>query len=200
MPIAHERLPGLDRERLLAAVEPVLRAHRVDGVELVWRTDGQGWVLELTLERPEAQTPGAGITVDLCSEVSRDLSAALDAHDVIPCAYRLMVGSPGLDRALYQADDYRRFAGQLARVKLRRPRADGQRVLRGVLQGLSEVPGEVLIATERGEESVPLADVESARLVFEFGAAERRPGQARGAARASSGRAPERSRRAMKSR
>ena len=31
MTIAHEKLPGLDRERVLAAVEPILAAHRVDG-------------------------------------------------------------------------------------------------------------------------------------------------------------------------
>ncbi|HOU93678.1 MAG TPA: hypothetical protein PLU22_21655, partial [Polyangiaceae bacterium] len=63
MSIAHTHLPGLDRERLLAAVEPVLAAHGVDGVELRWRTDRGERVLELTLERPGVAEPGGGITI-----------------------------------------------------------------------------------------------------------------------------------------
>src|SRR5690606_16699389 len=60
MNVAHERLPGLDRDRILAVVEPILAAHGVDGVELVWRTDRGERVLELTIERPEARIPGHG--------------------------------------------------------------------------------------------------------------------------------------------
>ena len=62
MPIAHEKLPGLDRERLLAVVTPILAAHRVDGVELVFKTDRSGWVLELTLEKPGERMPASRST------------------------------------------------------------------------------------------------------------------------------------------
>jgi ribosome maturation factor RimP len=47
---AFEKLPGLPRDRLIEAIEPVLRAHGLVGVELVWRTDEQGRVLQITLE------------------------------------------------------------------------------------------------------------------------------------------------------
>lgn len=165
MPIAFEKLPGLDRERVLAAVEPVLRAHGVEGVELVWRTDRGERVLELTLERPGSRIPGAGITIDLCSEISRDLSAALDVGDAIPSHYRLEVGSPGLDRALYSLSDYERFAGQYARIKLKEP-LDDQRVIRGTLHGLEA--GQVVIETERGLIQLDFAAIESTRLVFQW--------------------------------
>ena len=62
MTIAHVKLPGLDGERVLAAVTPILAAHRVDGVELVFKTDRSGWVLELTLEKIGERVPGAGIS------------------------------------------------------------------------------------------------------------------------------------------
>ncbi len=164
--IAHEQLHGLDRDGVVAAVEPVLRAHGVEGVELVWRTDRGERVLELTLERPDSRVPGAGITIDLCSEVSRDVSAALDVADVIRERYRLEVGSPGLDRALYSTRDYVRFAGQLARLKLREAE-DGQFVLRGTLHGLDDA-GKVLVETERGELAIEFADIENGRLVFDW--------------------------------
>src|SRR5579871_233852 len=78
MKIAHESLKGLDRDRVLAVLEPVLRAHGVDVVELIWRSDQRGWVLYVTVERPNSPDPSLGITLDLCADISRDLSAALD--------------------------------------------------------------------------------------------------------------------------
>ncbi|MBX3127021.1 MAG: ribosome maturation factor RimP [Polyangiaceae bacterium] len=167
MHVAHERLPGLDRDRILAVVGSVLSAHGVDGVELVWRTDRSGWVLELTVERPDARRPGDGVTLDLCSDISRDLSAALDVADVIPQRYRLEVGSPGVERSLYVARDYARFAGMVAKVKLREPLEDGQRVVSGTLHGLDEA-GQVVLETDRGLLSLPLDALESGRLVFDW--------------------------------
>jgi ribosome maturation factor RimP len=176
MNVAHERLHGLDRDKIVAALEPILNAHGVDAVELVWRTDRGEPVLELTIERPETRVPGEGVTVELCSEISRDVSAALDVADVIAGHYRLEVGSPGLDRALYGAHDYERFAGQLAKLKLREPLPDGQRVVRGTLQGIERTPdgaARVVFSTERGELEIGLVEIESARLVFDWNSAAR---------------------------
>src|SRR5688572_24390711 len=64
---AYEKLPGLPRDRIVLAIAPVLRAHGLVGVELVWRTDGQGRVLQVTLENAEgseAGTPAAASAAD----------------------------------------------------------------------------------------------------------------------------------------
>lgn len=167
MNVAHEHLQGLDRDRLVAVVEPVLRAHNVEGVELLWRTDRAGWVLELTIERPGSTLPGAGITVDLCSDISRDLSAALDVADVITARYSLLVGSPGLERALYRLDDYRRFAGQKAKLRLRET-VEGQRVISGVLSGLDDDGQAIVVQTDRGTLNLGFSEIESAHLVFDW--------------------------------
>jgi ribosome maturation factor RimP len=178
MTIAHEKLPGLDRERVLAAVIPILAAHRVDGVELVFKTDRGGWVLELTIEKPGERMPGAGITVDLCGEISRELSAALDVADCIPHRYRLEVGSPGVERALYTQSDYERFSGQPAKVKLKRPR-NSEYYVTGLLQGLSPEK-HVQIQTERGElVQLPLDEIDNGHLVFDWKSGASRPGGAR---------------------
>ncbi len=167
MHVAHEKLKGLDRDRVAAVVGPVLRAHHVEGVELIWRTDQGGWVLELTIERPDTRVPGEGVSIDLCTDISRDLSVAFDAEDVIPARYRLEVGSPGLDRALYSARDYERFAGQLAKLKLQEPLGSHGRVIRGTLHGLDE-SGNVQLETDTGLLSVSLEVIESGRLEFAF--------------------------------
>ncbi|HEY6729056.1 MAG TPA: ribosome maturation factor RimP [Polyangiaceae bacterium] len=173
MNVAHEHLHGLDRDRVIAVVEPVLRAHNVDGVELVWRTDRAGWVLELTVERPGSTLPGAGVTIDLCSEISRDLSAALDVADVIDARYSLQVGSPGLERSLYRLDDYRRFAGQKAKLRLRES-VDGQRVILGLLSGLDDDGQAVVVQTDRGTLNLAFSEIESAHLVFDWNKGEPR--------------------------
>jgi len=142
---AYEKLPGLPRERVLDVITPVLRAHGLAGVELVWRTDAQGRLLYLTVESADAVAPGQGVTLDVCSRVSRDLSAAFDANGLFEGAYRLEVGSPGLDRRLYTIEDYRRFAGQLAKLKLAAPGPDGQSVLTARLAGV-DGEGRVLLA------------------------------------------------------
>jgi ribosome maturation factor RimP len=136
-------------------------------VELLWKTDRGGRVLEVSVELPGSKIPGAGVTIDLCTEISRDLSAALDVADVIPGAYRLQVGSPGVERALYVASDYERFKGQLAKVKVSEPLAKGQRTVRATIVGLNE-NGQVVLEADGTEVVLDLERIESARLLFEW--------------------------------
>jgi ribosome maturation factor RimP len=143
----------------------VLAAHWVDCVELVWRSDRGERVLEVTVETPGSVEPGAGVTLDLISEVSRDLSAALDVADCISQRYRLEVGSPGLERTLYGDADFRRFTGRAARLKLTVP-VRGQHVLVGTLAGVGE--GTVGLSIKDEVVRIPLGDVDAARLVFEW--------------------------------
>src|SRR4051812_46138363 len=176
MNVSYEKIPGIDREKLHAALGPVLAAHGVECVECIWRTDRSGWLLEISIERsepnPSSETtgsslPGYGVTIDLCADISRDLSAALDVADCIPHRYTLEVGSPGVERALYVRRDYERFAGQAARLKLSEPRA-GQAVIFGTLHGL-DASGAVQLETEQGElASIEFETIESARILFEW--------------------------------
>ena len=167
MHLPHEKLPGLDRDRVMAIVEPVLRAHRVDGVEIVWQTQRGEHVLKLTVERQATQaSTGAGVNLDTCAEVSRDLANAFEIDDVLPGHYRLEVGTPGLDRALYVPSDYERFSGRLAKVKLAEL-LDGQKVFEGRLRGVTET-GEIKLEVADVERLIPFEAVASARLVFEW--------------------------------
>src|SRR5947209_10608016 len=88
--------------------------------DVQYRREGPGMVLRVRLDRPgPAATAEDSVSVEDCARVSRDLSAVLDVEDAVPTAYTLEVSSPGLDRALRGADDYRRFAGRLAKVVMR---------------------------------------------------------------------------------
>jgi ribosome maturation factor RimP len=175
----YESLRGLDRDRLVSVVVPVLRAHEVEPVELIWRSDPGGFLLYLTVERPGTNDPGVGVTLDLCADISRDLSAALDVAEVISTRYRLEVGSPGVERALYGLGDYARFAGRLAKVKLKRPTADGQKLLRGNLGGVKA--GRVVIESDGKEHELEPDEIDGARLVFDWQASRGEKKSLRGA-------------------
>lgn len=163
---AYEKLPGLPRDRIVEAIEPVLRSHGLVGVELIWRTDGQGRVLQVTIESPEGAEPGGGVTLDVCSKVSRDLSTALDVLELIDGKYRLEVGSPGLERRLYTLADYRRFSGRLAKLKLASA-VGGQYVLLGKLNGV-DAEDRVLIVVDEVEHAVNLDEVRSGQLAVDW--------------------------------
>ena len=151
-------------------VVPVVRAHGLELFELVLRRERSGWVLRVVIERPDCNKPGGGVTVDLCADISRELSAALDVADPISHPYALEVSSPGLDRPLRDETDFARFAGQRAKVVLANSLSDGQHVVRGVLGGVHSHSVRIQREAEEGPLEIPLQDIKAANLVFEFGA------------------------------
>jgi len=105
--------------------------------------------------------PG-GVTHEDCSDVSHHLSTVLDVEDFIHSAYTLEVSSPGLERGLYKAADYERFAGHLARIKTR-SKIKNQRNFRGRIVGVAD--SEVVFEDNTsGRVKIPVADIAKANL------------------------------------
>jgi ribosome maturation factor RimP len=125
------------------------------GYELVdLDRSGRGRLLRIFIDKP------GGIGVDDCAAVSHHLMRVLAVEDI---AYdRLEVSSPGLDRLLKKEQDFARFAGHKARIKVRIP-IDGQRNFVGVLREVSG--GVVQLDVEGRLLSLDLNNLEKARLV-----------------------------------
>lgn len=108
--------------------------------------------------------PG-GVTHDLCSRVSGAVGRALDEADAIPTAYTLEVSSPGLERPLRKRSHFEAQLGKKVYVKSR-VLVEGQKVWRGVLV---EVGEDDVVVREAGREArIPLAQIGSAHLIYEF--------------------------------
>lgn len=164
---------GIDRDALLRVIEPVVRAHGAELVDVELKPEQGGWVLRVLVEKAGAaashlSTRDAAVDLELCSDVSRDLSPALDVADLIPHAYNLEVGSPGIERPLRGEADFVRFAGHKAKVRLGgQTVADGApRVVVGVIEGVEG--GKVKLTEGSRIHEVPLDAVDRARLVFEL--------------------------------
>ena len=110
---------------------------------------------------------GMAVTVDDCARASRALEARLDAEGSVGERYVLEVSSPGVERPLLKPADWRRFAGQRAKV-LSDALGGREEVEIVALDG--EAGAEVVVVRDsRGaERRVPLAQVREARLAFHW--------------------------------
>ena len=125
------------------------------GYELVdFERSGKGTLLRVYIDKP------GGINVDDCASVSNHLSRVLPVEGID--YERLEVSSPGLDRPLRKEQDFVRYAGQKARIKVRVPVA-GQRNFVGVLRDTRA--GKVEIEVDGKTVSLDLANLDKARLV-----------------------------------
>jgi ribosome maturation factor RimP len=125
------------------------------GYELVdFERSGKGTLLRVFIDKPE------GINVDDCAAVSNHLSRVFAVENI---DYdRLEISSPGLDRALKKEQDFVRFAGQKARIKVRVP-VEGQRNFVGVLRETRA--GKVEIEVDGKVVALDLSNLDKARLV-----------------------------------
>jgi len=149
----------VERVRSVARRVTVDRGFELVDVELKRAAGGQ--LVRLYVDKP------GGIGLDDLQSVSEEVSAILDAEDPIEGHYTLEVSSPGLDRPLRSEEDYRRFAGRLARLASYEP-LEGRRHWTGRIVSCED--GVVTLELEKGqgEARVPLAKVSHGRLEVEF--------------------------------
>ena len=143
------------RERLIALIEPVLAQLGYELVELEYAAGRTSAVVRIFIDQP------AGISVDDCERVSRDVAALLDVDDPIPTAYTLEVSSPGFDRVLRTAAHFERFVGSRVFVELKAPRA-GRRRYTGMLQAANAAGIELEVDKQKVE--IPFDEIGKARL------------------------------------
>jgi ribosome maturation factor RimP len=154
-------------ERIREIAIRVAGSHGLQIDDVTMRREGRQDVLRVILDRPgPAATPEESVSITDCERVSQELGTLLDVEDLLPETYTLEVSSPGLDRPLRVADDYRRFAGRLAKLVTREP-VNRQTAFAGRLRGLEG--DEVLFEAEGGKiVRLPLGLIRRARLDVEF--------------------------------
>jgi ribosome maturation factor RimP len=154
-------------EQVRTVAARVAASYGLDIFDVQFRREAPGMVLRVQIDRPgAAATAEDSVSVEDCAAISRDLSAVLDVEDIVPTAYTLEVSSPGLDRPLRNADDFRRFAGRRAKLVMREA-VDGQTFFKGRLGGVED--GRVVIDTEdRRRHLVPIGIITRANLEVEF--------------------------------
>jgi ribosome maturation factor RimP len=140
--------PVADRESWLRTTIEAL------GYELVDLESSRSGLMRVFIDTAK------GITVEDCERVSRHLTRVFAVEGI---EYeRLEVSSPGLDRPLKRIEDFQRFAGREATIRLKLPRG-GQRRFEGQLVGVTD--RNVVVEIEGVRQEFAFEDIDRARLV-----------------------------------
>ena len=113
-------------DRVRDYLQSLLPTMELELFDVQFRREGHGWVLRVFIDSE------TGVTLAHCSDVSRELGRYLDVEDFIDHAYHLEVSSPGLERPLRSLDDFRRYCGKKARVKVHEA-IDDEKVFEGII-------------------------------------------------------------------
>ncbi len=103
----------------------------------------------------------SGVNVDDCASVSHHVSGVMDVEDPITGEYTLEVSSPGIDRLLFQAEQYAGYVGEWIEIRLRRP-FEGRRKFKGTLKGVEG--DDVVVQIDDEEFLLPYDMVERAQV------------------------------------
>lgn len=153
------KVEGLE-DKLRALAEPVVSGLGMELVDVVYVTEHGKRILRIYIDKP------GGISVDDCSDVSREFSTVLDVEDPIPQSYVLEVSSPGLDRPLVKEKDFIRFTGKRAKIKSKTP-IEGRRNFKAVIDGVEN--GHVKVTDFDGKKfDIPIENIDKAKLEIEF--------------------------------
>ena len=112
--------------KLTNLLKPLIEDLGYEFVGLEQRSHPKNPVLAIYIDRPE------GISVEDCERVSREVAALLDVEDPIQGHYSLEISSPGLDRPLFNLQQFEQFRGETVKVTVYAP-VEGRRKFKGAI-------------------------------------------------------------------
>lgn len=122
-------------------------------------TELQGKILRVYIDNP------TGVSIDDCARVSRQISAMLNVEDPLPSRYFLEVSSPGLDRPLFELEQYQKFIGKQVKLKLF-TKIENKRKFVGKLMRVEGNNIHLLVGTE--EVVLPFSEIEKANVIADI--------------------------------
>jgi len=162
----------MDRQRLDKIIDLATSKLGPEGyrcIEAEW--DGGEKILRLYVDRQNAETD-AIITIDECVTASHLLNEVPEIDQAVSSGFFLEVSSPGIERPIRLADDFRRMIGTKVQVKLSKKvdeRKNAIGMVKDITQELEDESGtKVTLVTDSGDWSFDIIDLKKANLVFDW--------------------------------
>ncbi|QOC21691.1 ribosome maturation factor RimP [Wenzhouxiangella sp. AB-CW3] len=143
-------------DKLKALLAPVIEDLGYEFVGVEYHANPKNRLVRIYIDQGDE-----GIGVEDCERVSREVSALMDVEEPVPGQYTLEVSSPGVERPLFEAEHFQRFAGEVARVMLHAPQ-DGRRKFKGSIVRADE--NSVVLLVDGVEHELPLDAIRRAEL------------------------------------
>lgn len=148
------RLTNLE-QKIIDIIRPVTDDM---GIDLLW-VEYKGGILGVYAENPKT----GKLTLDECTQISREISPLLEVEDPIKGAYRLEISSAGIDRPLFKPSDYERYQNLEAKIELDEM-IEGQKKFRGYIRKSDE--NMVVLETDHGAFELPFLSIVKSKLVM----------------------------------
>ena len=152
---------SIEREETIRALlAPVLDAKGYSLVRVRIASEGQS-ILQVMVER----SGGEAIELEDCADVSRAVSALLDAKEPMEGPYQLEISSPGIDRPLMNAEDFQQYMGYDASITLKVTR-ERRTKLEGLIVGVADKAVKIQAEGKKKIVAVRFSDICDAKLVL----------------------------------
>ena len=149
--------------RIWELAAPLAQTQGLEIIDIELRPEGSrgGRVLRLYLDKD------GGPNMEELSQVSRELGALLDEHDIVEGAYTLEVSSPGINRPLKSPEHFKRFIGKRVRVRTREL-IQGRRSFLGPLLDVST--DRITVNQDGTRLEIPFAVIEKSNYEHDWSA------------------------------
>jgi ribosome maturation factor RimP len=149
--------------RIWELAAPLAQTQGLEIIDIELRPEGSraGRVLRLYLDKD------GGPNMAELSQVSRELGALLDEHDIVEGAYTLEVSSPGINRPLKSPEHFKRFIGKRVRVRTREL-IQGRRSFLGPLLDVST--DRITVNQDGTRFEIPFAVIEKSNYEHDWSA------------------------------
>ena len=106
-------------------------------------------------------TKKGGVDLDLCADISNDLSPLLDIEPPVSGQYFLEVSSPGIERKLDKPSHFKNAIDERVKMKL----SDGSKIKAKIVSADED---SVTINNKDGEQVIPYSDIRKAKTYFDW--------------------------------
>jgi len=143
-------------ESLREMLEPAVNAVGMDLWGIEFLSQGPHSVLRVYIDSAD------GVTIENCEAASHQVSGVLDVEDPISGEYNLEVSSPGMDRPLFNFDQFACYSGELIKVRLQMA-INGMRNFTGKL--LEAKDDSLTFEVDKQQLTVSINQIDKANLV-----------------------------------
>ena len=112
---------------LEASIEKIINSYGAKLYDIEITKEGEDNIYRVYI------TKDGGVSIDLCTDISRDISPLLDVEPPIDGEYRFEVSSPGIERKLTKPKHFINSIGEKIKVKVK-----GEGKLKGTLIDANE--------------------------------------------------------------
>jgi len=143
------------KQQVIDLIEEPLRREGCEVVDVILSRYRNNWTLRLYVYSER------GMTIGECARISRFMGDIIEGTTLFESGYTLEVSSPGLDRPLKTARDFKHRVGETVRIEFTDPHRQ-----QGTAEIVSTTDSKVLFKDATGVFTVGLAEMERAIIVF----------------------------------